>query len=302
MIDTVRFKLFASPFKSTPFGWEVKEGTWISDIDGEVISWKQCQHKETGLRLYGTEGMAQSLEVSLPKVMHGCNGILLRLKEINTAYRAALDLATEAVMRPDPESITRYDLVLHFHGPACDYLASLRGLKHKKVRNRCCEFFGSGLEWPGRYVHIRLYDKKLELEGSPGMVQRLEFQLRGSSMRDVWSSRSGFDPESCYKQYRDLCDGFASRSVPRFGSVNDLLAFLLKNEVVVNGVDPVERYLACRSNRQRYRINKDLNSVRLDYFSANFTDNLPEDPTLLTYLDCITEPAARAPLAGDAAA
>lgn len=290
MIDTIKFKMDPSAFKRpSNFEWKVSEGSHISEIDGQSVGWVKYQHSDSGLRVFGHDGFVENFEVSLPRLIYGSNGILLRGQDMNIAYRAALNLVSDVVENPCPLEVSRYDLVHHFHGLACDYIASLRGLKHKKVRKRCCEWFDSGLEWPGKDVHIRLYDKRLELEKVPGLVQRLEFQLRGRALNQIWSFDKGFDVNACYSHYRALSGQFSSRSVPKIGSTNELLSFLIQNDVKVRGICPVERFLSGKSRATRYRISKDLNSVRLDYFDANFMAFLPPDYDDLTFLDCVVE-------------
>lgn len=283
MIDTVRFKLFPSPFLGSNDNWVTESGT--RDRDEGPVAWKALVHPDSGLRVYGTEGMATTLEVSLPRLLFGSNGILLRFSDINTAYWAALDLASQVVEEINPEKLYRIDLVHHFQGWISDYIAALKGLKHRKVRRRCCEFFESSLEWPGKDIFIRLYDKKLELEKQAGPIQRLEFQLRNAAIENVWSWESGFDSEMLYKQYRRLCSGFVTRTVPKISSTTDLLCFLRQNSVLVGGIDPVERYLAGKSKRTRYRVESDMSGIRLSFFEATFLDYLPEDPADLQYLD-----------------
>jgi hypothetical protein len=287
MIDTVRFKLGASPIKSA-FGWQIQEGTRLSESEGRFVPYKLATNTETGLRVGSTDGLASWMEVSLPRIVSGHNGRLLRPHEINMAYYASVDLASDVVEDVHPEKITRYDLVHHFQGAACDFVDSLRGMKHRKVRKKQIEFFDTGLEWPGKDCHIRLYDKKAESERVAGMIQRLEFQLRGSALLDVWSSLGGFDPDSCYNQYRSLCDGFqGSRPVPRLGSIAELLCILQKHNFRVEGVDIASRFINEKTDRHRRRLRAEIQEVKIEYFHANFTEYLPANIKDLTFFDCI---------------
>jgi hypothetical protein len=290
MIDTIKLKLFASPFKKLAgVGWKMDTGTRERDREDGEVRWTKMQHTESALRVYGTGGMAETLEVSLPRLLHGCNGRLLRPHEVNMAYYAALDLATDVVEDLNPEKLTRLDLVHHFEGWAFDFIASLWGLKHRSIRNKQVQFFETSLSWPGKEMKINLYDKKAELCSIPGYVQRLEAQLHGSKLPDVWSASGGFRVEECYKEYRKICSGFAARRIPILGSLEELLHWLKENEVKVRGVDPVERYLACKSRTTRYRINKALNDVNLKFFEANFLDHLPAQLSELIFIDCLPD-------------
>jgi hypothetical protein len=291
MIDTVRFKVCASPIKPA-FGWEVQEGTRLSNSEGRFVPWSFAVHKETGLRVQSSDGYASILEVSLPKLLSGHNGRLLRPHEINMAYHAAVDLASDVVEDVRLECITRYDLVHHFRGAMCDFLASLRGITHSKVRRKQLEYFDTGITWPGKDCLIRLYDKKMESERIAGMIQRLEFQLRGTGLRDVWSYLGGFDPDALYEHYKLLCNGFrGSRPVPRLGSLAELLCLLEKHNVTIEGTDVVSRFINAKSRRTKYRLRAEIKAVKLEYFNANFMEHLPGDLKDLVYIDC-SPPAA----------
>ncbi len=284
MIDTIRLKVFGSPFKLAGVaGWQMESGS--RDREEGAVQWTKMQHKPSDLRVYGTDGMAESIEVSLPKLLHGCNGRLLRPHEVNMAYYAAIDLASDVVEQVNPEKLTRLDLVHHFDGWAFDFIASLWGLKHRSIRNKQQQFFESSLTWPGKEMKINLYDKKAELCGTPGRVQRLEAQLHGKKLPDVWSASGGFRVEECYKEYRKICSGFAARKIPILGTIEELLHWLKENNVKVLGVDPVERYLSCKSRATQYRIKKALNDVHLQFFEANFC--LPAEFSDLLYIDCL---------------
>lgn len=295
MIDTIRLKLESVPFKGLELpGWEKHEKI-SPGFCGEPVESSWYIHKETGLRVGGSSLTSSWMEVSLPRLFYGSNGYLLRAEHMNPALFSAFDLASEVLVDYiKPEKLTRYDLCHHFVGEAKDYVCSLRGLKHKRVRRVAVEWFESGLEWPGTNVFIRLYDKNEEMNNSPGEIQRLEFQLRKTALRNIWSLEKGLSPEKCFKQYRDLAGEFASRSVPRIGSVNDFLCWLRTEKVRVNGIDPVERFLASKSRASRYRIEKDLNSVRLDFFDAKFTSQLPLSIEDLQYIDCIPKKERKA--------
>jgi hypothetical protein len=299
MIDTVKLKLYGVPFRPATAGWEKENGT-KTNADGDTNTWIKYQHRESGLRLYGPDGRATSMEVSLPRLLNGCNGILLRPDQVNEAYVKALDVSSnvlEGFDCVDLEKLTRLDLVHHFEGWAFDFVCALRGLKHKGVRNKQVEWFESGLEWPGRNLYIRLYDKKLELSGRPGRVQRLEAQLRGKKLPDVWSSSGGFNVELCYEQYRTICRGFSSRVIPNLGTLAELLHWLKSKEVTVDGICPVERFLSCKSERQRRRLRKALNDVSLQFFEACFIDHLPEKIHDLNFIDCLPDKQPEAALA-----
>ena len=287
MIDTVRFTIQSCPFPElVPAGWQRSRKRYEDD-DSE--DWREktiFQHTRTDLRIGGSDGYASFIEVSLPKLVYPTNGFLLRAHEVNMAYLAALDLVFEVLDFCVIEKLTRYDLVHHFRGLASDFIASLYGLKHRAVRNKCVAFFDTGIEWPGSQTRIRLYDKRAEQEKAIGLIQRLEFQLRKKALRQVWSAEQGFDCESLYQHYKDLCGGFARRRVPRMGSLAEVLCWLKENNVVVNGIDPVERVLSSKGRSSRWRLQKAINGVHLDYFEANFLNWLPEKYSDLEYYDC----------------
>lgn len=288
MIDTVRFLISGEITPSDLHGWKKTEGSRLDEERGS-IEWINLQHDSSGLRVYGVHGLAQNVEVSLPRVIKPHNGYLLRPDEVNQAYMKAIDLVEHVVPGVSIDKLSRYDLVLHFLGYIWDYMDSLRGLKHKRVRRKCCEFFESSIEWPGKDIKIRLYDKLLEMTGTHGEIQRLEFQLRGKALEDVFSPDCGFHVERLYDQYKRLCGGFTARSVPKVTGVGDLLVLLDRNKVKVSGVDLVGRFMHSLSRSSRYRYQKMLDTHKVEYFSATF--NLPESMHEFAFVDCIAAPA-----------
>ncbi len=305
MIDTCRFRLYPSTFKADiPAGWVVESGTRMDRETGRICGWVLHQHRVSGLRVYGTDGCASNFEVSLPRLRNGCNGQLLRPHEVNVALQSAVAEVGQVVEVVGLEKLTRLDLVHHFKGLACDFVSALRGFKHQQVRRKQVEYFESGLEWPGKELHIRLYDKKLELCNIRGDCQRLETELHsnmlhGKMIPTLWEEETGFDIQNCYTLYRRICSGFASRKVPRIGSVEELLHWLKLNRIKIDGICPVERFLSSRSRTTRYRLEKALNDVYLTFFEANFLAHLPEDINALTFIDCL--PPALSPSVSAAA-
>lgn len=291
MIDTVRFML-DNPLRvvKTPKKWKKQAGVSLPD-EGNPVNWFVFQQDKSDLRIGGQEGYASWLEVSLPKLLYGSNGKLLRASEVATAYDCLLDTAGSIVENPSFSKMTRVDLAHHFQGYAWEMIPSLRGLTHRRVRRKGVEFFGSSLEWPGKDIRIRLYDKRLEVEKQHGNLMRLEFQVRGKALdgcRDgIWTPDKGFDVQGCYRAYKGLCGGFDYRPVPRLSSVVDLLVCLRENKVLVGGMDPVELFLNSKSQRTRYRYESDMKLVKLDYFEANFSAFLPDDLSDLVYHDCL---------------
>ena len=289
MIDTVKF-LFDCPVKmpsSSSDVWKRKRGVNLPE-EGNPVPWFTLQHNESDLRIFGHGDYAESVEVSLPKLLYGTNGKLLRAGDIDSALNQCLDITATVVEEPSFDRLSRLDLVHHFEGYLFESIESLRGLKHRRIRRKGVEFFDTGLEWPGKELRVRLYDKQAEQGFGPGMIQRLEFQMRGKALpTHLWSSSEGFDVEGCYSHYKALCGGFSYRSVPRLSSVADLLVFLKINDCKLGGVDPVSLYMNSKSKRTRYRLEAQMRGVKLEYFEANFISKLPELVTDLDYLDCL---------------
>jgi hypothetical protein len=78
---------------------------------------------------------------------------------------------------------TRLDLVGQFLVEPADMLAAHRETMHPRIRGRKSYYEGESLHFVRKERHLRIYDKVNEMQGKPGQVTRVEWQLRGEAMR-----------------------------------------------------------------------------------------------------------------------
>jgi hypothetical protein len=233
------------------------------------------QEPASGLRIGGDHAAPAWLEVSLPRVVHPSNGYLLRPEQTPAAVAAVRDMLATVAPGATLGDPTRLDLVAHLPIYPPDAIDSFRDLPHPKVRRRSREFFGSGLEWPGDGVHVRLYDKSLEQNGVRGDVTRLEFQLRRRKYLPSCWDGVNFDSLGLHHCYRRLALAFEPRRLVRPRGVSELLAWLTLEGVVVNGQRPLDAYLAGRSERQRRRILRAIQAAQVRYVALELDAMLP---------------------------
>lgn len=291
MIDTVKIALeptpWASSFDST---LKVSRGSKVSrtgEGDEIVTDYQMVQDEHTGLRIFGSHRGVENVEVSLPRLMYGGNGILLRESDCRPAY----DQVLSQIMAISPQTalvkVLRLDLVWQFQlDSLLEWIACFRDIKHPKIRTHSREFFGTGLEWHGDKLHVRGYDKWAEVHGGSnrGNVLRLECQLRGKMVPNVWNAKTGFDFQACYGFYRRLILGFTPRSIARPSSTVEFLAWLHKSGILIDGERPLDVYLRSKCERQRRRITKAVLSAEVPRVVCDLNASLPEN-ALPAYVD-----------------
>jgi hypothetical protein len=104
------------------------------------------------------------------------------------------------------------------------------------------EFYyeGESLHFVGKETHCRIYDKVKEMQGKPGQVTQVEWQLRGDALlpafnRDMLQLRN-LVLEDCYDSYRSVCPEFEPKSLPESSAIHDLLAVGVKEGKKLSGI------------------------------------------------------------------
>lgn len=272
MLDTVRFRVQNGQWLTggAPVCWSEKAvqgvelpagGDEIEQAAAESYFKRLFQHEASGMRLYGDQYEAHTLEVSLPRMLYGCNGRELRPEDAEGASSLLWSYLHGICPAATLPELTRCDLVKNFRGDPAKWVAMHRGIRHPRIRNSTHEWFGTGLTWPGSRIYVNLYDKRLELEGVPGDVMRLEFQLRSrETPRDVWNGRT-FDVRRAYDRYRELACGFEPRPFVCVNTLGEFLAWLDKAGVLVDGLRPLEVYLSGRKRWARWKVRRQIEGI-----------------------------------------
>jgi hypothetical protein len=280
MIDTIRVRLEGRDWKEVPSGWKGSFSKkhicdMVSSEGNQDSTNAMFEHEESGLRVGGTLELPKWAEVSLPRLVYGTNGKLLREEDSKASMGALRDLVSTVVRDPVLLDASRLDLVGQFSGDLRQWNSALRRVPHKQVRRPGLEFFDSGLVWPGKYLHVRLYDKGLEQTRKPSSVVRLEFQTRSSLIPSSVCSAGLLDYAAAYQAYRKLCMGFAPRMVPKIQGLVDLLSWCEKCRFSNDGMTPTELYLAGLSLRHQRRIRAAVADAKLRYFRINWDELVP---------------------------
>lgn len=302
MIDTVRFSIGPTDWSKEilPAGWVEDAASKMRTICGdyEASGSRLCKHEPSGLRVGGSAEAAEWLEVSLPRLVYLHNGILLRPEDLPTAYAELKKLLTIAAPAASLKRLLRLDLVCQFAADIREWIPMLRNVQHPRVRRKAKEWFDSGLTWPGQYHHVNLYDKNLEKFKTPGNVARLEFQLKGRAIPEgLWTSE-GFDFHACYGHYRKLCMGFAPVPLPAPSNLIEFLAWLDRSGCVVDGMRPVERFLASKSRAQQFKLRRALRSASYEVKRIDWAELLPAS-SFPAWVDCKAEGETSAVVLGE---
>lgn len=284
MIDTVRIGLLGlGGWQQAPSSsWTFSSGRKLvqEGIEGASVetSYRMFQHEASGLRVGGGEESPRWVEVSLPRLVYGSNGILLKESDCAVAAERVQELVSQCVSRPQFLELSRVDLVGQFSGDLRQWNEAFRRVPHQRIRRTGLEFFDSGLVWPGKHLHVRLYDKGLEQLGRRSNCVRLEFQTRGKLVPHsvLNADRLKIDYHKAYESFRKLCLGFSPKVVPIIGKIADLLAWCNACGFQNDGMTPTELYLRSLSHRQQRRLRAQLSLVELRHFRIDWDSLVPE--------------------------
>lgn len=195
-------------------GWHSSFKSKIRRHNNERLSEYSASHHDTGLRVFVVNRRIESVEVSLPRLIHGSNGIQLREDADLAAARQALRMVLAPMIPPMQAQswpLTRLDVALTLRLDPRDVLARHRLLRHKLIRKETECWYNengdsdSGRSKPGRRAFspphvlsdlntvrlkgtnsvICLYDKATELKSRNAGIQvdhdcglRVEIQLK----------------------------------------------------------------------------------------------------------------------------
>lgn len=234
MIDTIRIRtnLLISPATSDQLN------AWQSDHPdaGPLPDWSFTQtktetannwsgdnirltHRSLGIRCWIDGSYVTTVEASLPRVLFGCNGRIIR---DDTQLTKAIDRLWEildAITIPGSRraALSRLDLVLHLPYAPERLLPVLRHSKSLYVRRETVTYNTTSVVFPGANIRITAYDKMAEMKLGTGTFTRIEVQLRKTPAikahighRDLHSLTFG----ECYRAYRHIVLNFKLPSEP----------------------------------------------------------------------------------------
>jgi len=287
MVDTVRVDYFAQWRLHPPPGWMVNESQrTVTASEGEVIPklGRMMTHEESGLRIGGDREYTRWMEVSLPRILMGNNGLMIRTQEqldqaINKALETALSVAEP--MFGISSRFTRLDLVGQFLIEPADMIAAHKETCHPRIRGGKSHYEGESLHFVGKERHCRIYDKMKESEHRSGHVTRVEWQLRSNAIcrdfdRDQITLRT-LTIEDCYGVYRRLCSEFVPASLPVDSTLYDILAVAAREGTKLQGVAVFDFWGRGKHPKTVRRVRREVAKRRIETFKIDWHGLLPEE-------------------------
>lgn len=289
MVDTVRMKLpVILTTTTTPQGWE-QSGTFkeiATTLDGllERRVGLGFQHSESGLRIGGRAPFLDNLEVSLPRLLHGHNGMLIASEQELIDAFVRIDSLVSQLGQPQWECVEfrRVDFAWHFRGRFADYANAYRDAKFRRVRRPAGGYEDESIFWKGRSLHLRIYDKVRQVtkKSQPGNVVRVELQIRNPKLRELLGDGERVTDlrfDRCYAVFRSLLQGFTPTTVPSVSNIADIFVMADIEGCRPHGMSLFQHWAQTRSPRQVSRMRQQMAAVRLKYFKHDFATLLPEN-------------------------
>lgn len=306
MIDTVNIFYPHAIHTQQPMpGWNygtrlIMPGTEVNHGHGQQQSFT-CDDSGTGYHGYGSSFEIRHHRVSLPRLLHGSNGYLIKSQvELEAALVLLIEKAGELGNPSVPDyHFTRVDLVWQFAGDTADYIQAHRSARHPRIRKDSAIYEGRSLAFNGSEMRICIYDKVKKQTRRNGNIVRVEIQLTGGRLIEELGDGNRVTSLSfgaCYTAYRRILLGFTPSAVPRASGIAELLAIGERSGWQAGGASAFEIYTAGMSSRQIRRIQHDMASLRPTVHNIDWAQLLPADapPAPLELLS----PATCTPIGG----
>ena len=213
-----------------PPNWSFREGK--TSQSGSFFSRRRItlDHEPTGLHAHGTPGRLEGWSVSLPRVLHGCNGIQLKGNtEIASSILRVNDLLAE-ISHPNEtaETLRRLDVVMNLSVSNPEALiTTLRNAHYPWIRREKEHYAIGNIRFPGTEVVFTAYWKRPATKTAPRRkrwhtpgVLRLEVQLRSIDKISQFLGHQVPSPltelperREIYKAFRRFMLGFQSHTL-----------------------------------------------------------------------------------------
>lgn len=296
MIDTIRLHIpIALTKKPLPSGWGLRDiSTFCNEpSDGPPV---RCagllhEHLATGLRACGTPSLLNTVEVSLPRVLHGHNGKLIQNQhDLDRALAKVYSLLRQ-IGRPRQERFKPYrvSLAWHFAGNLNQFMGAFEQAKHKSIRTVARGYDNESMFWQGHDIRIRVYDKIRQMTGRAGDVLRVEVQLRGRWLKKYLAHDVGqvevLRFADCYRAYREILLGLTTPKPPAISSLANMFALAALDGFKAKDSAPFELWAVGKSKEHVRRMNRQMAAVWRNHF--NFSALLPVgEPPPSIEVDC----------------
>jgi len=287
MIDTVNIFSPSTLLKSgLPAHWRrSSQQNPVPDPDGiSFISRGSSffDDPKSGYHGFGEDGEIRYHRASLPRLLHGHNGKLIK-------NQAELDAAMEVLQMKAGEicnasfanhHYTRVDLVLQFRGDTADFILAHRNARHPRIHRGSSFYEARSMAFKGSEMRIALYDKVLEQSHVNGDVVRVEVQLKGRILKELLGGGDQvikLDFATCYRAYRDILLGFVPSGISKVSGIAEFLAIGERDGWSSNGIPAFDLYTRGMCRRQVNRIRGDMASCRPEVFKIDWSQLLPAD-------------------------
>ena len=144
-------------------------------------------HDPSGLYVSGQDGLLDRCQASLPRLLHGYNGITIKNPDEQQQAMDTLHSMLDEISDPVEPLVEflRVDLVQNVPCDAAKVLNALRNARHPWFRKDQTEYQGSSVRFNGKERILTAYDKRQELKFRKGVAitgsedwLRLELQLK----------------------------------------------------------------------------------------------------------------------------
>ena len=183
------------------------------------------------MRVFFDEDKVRSVEVSLPRIMRGHNGTLIKSQlETDEAWQGLLALLCEVSTGDKFEAVfQRVDLCFHFKGDIRDFFLAYQNFVYPRIKKLPTRWYEThGLSWKGRHLCCRIYDKVREQTRKLGNIVRVEFQLEGKRLGEEYFGNQArltyLDFDESVKVFRRLLHQFTPKEIPRVSKLAELFA------------------------------------------------------------------------------
>ncbi len=286
MIDTVKFQQPRSHRENVSRrNWVVqtvmRETVDPDGFEDERLAHQRGCHKTDGIKFFGNRDQIVLVEASLPRVLFGSNGKLLKSQSnINAALRKLDRMLGKISHRSEnARAFKRVDLVWHVPGSCSEFILAHQNVAHPRVRKATCTYDKQSITWNGSALRLMLYDKSQKEIQKKGSFVRVEAQLRGHVLDEYLDKSFGeLDFAVAYRFLRRLVLQLEPAVTPVVSGMVSLLANCSRLPAPSGQVHPVEAYLQGLTKRRRTTLRSEIRSHSYESRVVRWAELLPETP------------------------
>lgn len=284
MVDTVRFSPLDWTLSGTePLYWEftdkcIRNRTSCGSTARRDGPSTTVNHKIHGIRVETHSNEIKTVQASLPRLLFGDNGTLIKTEAQLRESFIVLDklLAEIAHQGSKDRYFTRVDLVWQFKQDIQKLIQSHRSCRHPEIRKDPV-IYPESIVWRGREIVCTIYDKAKEMHLKSNQVVRVQVQFKSKKLNRSFNG-SFTEVEilnfgKCYSAYRRFLCQFCPKPITAPpSSVGMLIAYGQRN-----GCPELFDYWAQnRCQKQIQRTRRDIALLRPVFFNFDWTTILPE--------------------------